>query len=1438
LDAKTYGDSTFALSATANSGLTVSFASSDTSVATVAGSTVTILKAGSSVITASQSGGSGYAAATPVPQTLTVNRKAATVTAEAKSKTYGSANPALTYTTSTLVGSDTLSGSLATSATANSSVSGSPYTITQGTVNNANNPNYDISYTSANLTVNTKSLTVTANNVSKVQGGTLSGGAGSTAFTSSGLVTGDGIDSVTISYTSGSDSSATAGSYVGAVVPSAATGTSFAASNYSISYVTGDLTVTANPAISVIGSLSSRSATYGTASTAASFSVSGGFLSGDLSVSAPSGFEISTSSGSGYGSSLNLGATSGTVSSTTIYVRLAATTAAGTYSGNVSVSGGGATTQNVANGSSTVAPKALTITGLSGVNKVYDRTTTASTTGTASFSGLVNGESFSVTGTPTATFANANVGTSKVVTITGYSTPSANYSLADPTVSADITAVSLTIPDAAVTAKTYDGSNAAVVTGTLTGVVGSDTVNFSGTGTFADANAGTGIAVTSTSTISGAQSANYSLTQPTGLTGDITKASQTITFGALANKTTADVPFALSATTTATGLTVAYSSSNPAVATVSGSTVTIVGPGSSTITASQAGNQNYNGATSVQQTLTVTAVPTLTEVYVPQFMEGGVGTTNSKRVPYAFRVTLTNLNPSATYRYFNAAVIDADTATSTGAGNPIFVTDTGSFGRSTGGSLSTAGSYSTFTTDANGSYTGWFMLEPTGNSTRFATAGTQVKMRIILNSGVSGNTTATTFLTTASYVTVTPFGATSSNGTAIRGASSASAKNFVLLYDNTTGTGRPLAATVVEGDGVANTTANSYASFYATNVDEASGAWGAIIPNSLANGVRRIENRAKADGSLVAYSTDADGTWPSGVSTVNPNGGDTTVLVVTSTDAPLVVPPQIASSGSLSALSTTYGTDSSSTQFSVSGANMTAGILVTPPAGFEVSTSSSFSSGIGTSSNPITVGASGTIASTTVYVRLAAAASAGSKSGNITLTSSGATGINVATVASTVSQKGITISGLSGVNKVYNGSTTATTSGTASYSGLVNGESFSVTGTPTAAFADANVGSGKSVTVSGYTAPTANYSISQPTGLTANITAQGLTGSFTAANKTYDGTTAATVTGRSLTGKVGSDDVSLTGGTATFDTASAGSNKTVTLAGASLSGAAAANYSLGSVSTTTASITAVSLGSGDITITPVGDGSFTASATGVSGFSYSYSGRTASGVATSYGPSSSVPTAPGFYTVTATSTDGNYSGSGSSDYYISGPVAVNDALTKPADNQPFVIEATQVLSNDVRITSGGAVSTSGLTVTGVTSGSGNTAELDGDVLFTPSSNSTDTFTYTVSDGSKTATATVTVTTESSAPTFTLAIVKLGTATYSAPNTTVTHDFIGVPNQTYLVEYTTNLNGAWTSAGNQSTGATGSFSVTLTTAGNVASSWNTAMFFRAKVVANP
>jgi hypothetical protein len=138
----------------------------------------------------------------------------------------------------------------------------------------------------------------------------------------------------------------------------------------------------------------------------------------------------------------------------------------------------------------------------------------------------------------------------------------------------------------------------------------------------------------------------------------------------------------------------------------------------------------------------------------------------------------------------------------------------------------------------------------------------------------------------------------------------------------------------------------------------------------------------------------------------------------------------------------------------------------------------------------------------------------------------------------------------------------------------------------------------------------------------------------------------------------------------------------------------------------------------------------------------------------------------------------------------------------------------------------------------VTGGAGNTASYNvGDrfIQFTPSSGASDTFTYTVTDGVSTATATVTVTTETQAPTFNLQIVKVGTAIFAGGNTTVKHDFIAVPNQTYLVEYATDLNGTWTSAGNQSTGTTGSFSVTFTKSGDVVADWTARMFFRARLV---
>ncbi len=82
------------------------------------------------------------------------------------------------------------------------------------------------------------------------------------------------------------------------------------------------------------------------------------------------------------------------------------------------------------------------------------------------------------------------------------------------------------------------------------------------------------------------------------------KADQTITFQALAAKKYGDAPFTLAATATS-GLATSYVSSDTTVATVSGNQVTIVGVGSATITASQAGNGNYNAAADASQGLVV-----------------------------------------------------------------------------------------------------------------------------------------------------------------------------------------------------------------------------------------------------------------------------------------------------------------------------------------------------------------------------------------------------------------------------------------------------------------------------------------------------------------------------------------------------------------------------------------------------------------------------------------------------------------------------------------------------------------------------------------------------------------------------------------------------------------------------------------------------------------
>ena len=283
----------------------------------------------------------------------------------------------------------------------------------------------------------------------------------------------------------------------------------------------------------------------------------------------------------------------------------------------------------------------------------------------------------------------------------------------------------------------------------------------------------------------------------------------------------------------------------------------------------------------VEVTATPSVTPTLTEVIVPQYIQGNTSS-NTTRIPYAYRVTINNLTANATYRYFNQVVIASDAVATNGAGNCVFANPAGFTSTSSPG-LSAVGAYGEFTADVNGSYTGWFITEPTGNS-RFA-PGNQVQFRIMLNNGNNGTTVANR-VTTTSSATVINFATTAgaNNGSGVYGLSSATARNFVFLYDNVAGTGRPLAASYVESDGSGT---SSFAPFYVSNVNAVAGAWGAIIPNNNANGVRRIEQRSIADGSLVGcIGLDTDGVWPSGANTVNPTAGGT-AMVITNTDAAL-----------------------------------------------------------------------------------------------------------------------------------------------------------------------------------------------------------------------------------------------------------------------------------------------------------------------------------------------------------------------------------------------------------------------------------------------------------------------------------------------------------------------------------------------------------------------
>jgi len=100
-----------------------------------------------------------------LPENLTITKKTIIVSADAQTKTYGDADPTLTYTADALGFSDTFSGSLTRVVGENTST----YAINQGTLA-LNTNNYNLNFTGSSLTINKKIVNVIANAQTKTYG--------------------------------------------------------------------------------------------------------------------------------------------------------------------------------------------------------------------------------------------------------------------------------------------------------------------------------------------------------------------------------------------------------------------------------------------------------------------------------------------------------------------------------------------------------------------------------------------------------------------------------------------------------------------------------------------------------------------------------------------------------------------------------------------------------------------------------------------------------------------------------------------------------------------------------------------------------------------------------------------------------------------------------------------------------------------------------------------------------------------------------------------------------------------------------------------------------------------------------------------------------------------------------------------------------------------
>ena len=261
---KTYGDDPFVLNATTNSGLIIDYISTDSSTAEVFQDSINsntwkvkINKAGEVNIIAKQAGNEIYNKAADAIFKLTVKKATLNIVAEAKTKVYGTSDPALTYTVSGLANNDDqsiITGALTRTAGENIGI----YEIQQGTL--ATTANYDLVFTAADFNITKATLNIVAEPKSKVYGTT----DPVLTYTVTGLANNDDQSIITGALTR------TAGENIG--IYEIQQGTLATTTNYDLVFTTADFNIT-KATLNIVAEAKAK--VYGTTDPVLTYTVTG-----------------------------------------------------------------------------------------------------------------------------------------------------------------------------------------------------------------------------------------------------------------------------------------------------------------------------------------------------------------------------------------------------------------------------------------------------------------------------------------------------------------------------------------------------------------------------------------------------------------------------------------------------------------------------------------------------------------------------------------------------------------------------------------------------------------------------------------------------------------------------------------------------------------------------------------------------------------------------------------------------------------------------------------------------------------------------------------------------------------------------------------------------------------------------------------------------------